>query len=191
MFVHMQVNHIICFGFQIEYLLQNESKHFTAITLSLYLAKYTKENFGFTIGRVTGLDAAGPLFENCTKEVRIDKSDADFVDLIHTNGGETGTGICGIHAPLGHADFYPNGGVKQSGCGNADVECHHMRATLIYVDSINSRGCIFQACSLFDYEGGKCDICQTTNCNSMGFYAYKPSSDSTYYGITSDTEPYC
>ena len=39
------------------------------------------------ISRVSGLDAAGPLFEKTTKDVRIDKSDASFVDLIHSNGG--------------------------------------------------------------------------------------------------------
>ena len=33
------------------------------------------------------MDAAGPLFEKTTKDVRIDKSDASFVDLIHSNGG--------------------------------------------------------------------------------------------------------
>ena len=56
------------------------------------------------------MDAAGPMFEKVTKEVRIDKSDASFVDLIHTNGGKEDEGFLGINAPVGHADFYPNGG---------------------------------------------------------------------------------
>ena len=55
-------------------------------------AKYSKSEFKFTLGRVTGLDAAGPLFEKTTKEVRIDKSDATYVDLIHTNGGNEDQG---------------------------------------------------------------------------------------------------
>ena len=41
---------------------------------------------------------------------RIDKTDADFVDLIHTNGGAEDQGFLGMNAAVGHADFYPNGG---------------------------------------------------------------------------------
>ena len=158
---------------------------------SEYLAKYTRDHFGFTIGRVTGLDAAGPLFERCTNEVRIDKSDADFVDLIHTNGGDEIDGFCGIHAAVGHADFYPNGGGRQPGCNSADVGCHHSQAYLIYVDSIINGGCVFQACSQNDYDNRNCNTCQSTECNSMGFYAHKPSSDTIYYGKTAGSEPFC
>ena len=75
-----------------------------------YAAKYCKSHFGFTINRVTGMDAAGPMFEKTTSEVRIDKSDANFVDLIHTNGGNEDQGFLGINAAVGHADFFPNGG---------------------------------------------------------------------------------
>ena len=85
--------------------------------LFIFKAKYTQSEFGFKISRVTGLDAAGPEYEKATAEVRIDKTDAEFVDLIHTNGGDETTGVAGIHMPCGHADFYPNGGNKQTGCG--------------------------------------------------------------------------
>ena len=57
--------------------------------------QYAKSEFGITLARVTGLDAAGPLFEKTTKEVRIDKSDATYVDLIHTNGGNEDQGFLG------------------------------------------------------------------------------------------------
>ena len=61
-----------------------------------------------------GLDPAGPLFEQTTEEVRIDKSDAAFVDIIHTNGGNEDRGFLGINAAVGHADFFPNGGRQQA-----------------------------------------------------------------------------
>lgn len=42
---------------------------------------------------------------------RLHKSDAAYVDIIHTCAG-----ILGIRGSIGHADFYPNGGFRQSGC---------------------------------------------------------------------------
>lgn len=65
------------------------------------------------LGRVTGLDPALPGFHLlATTSGRLDPSDADFVDVIHSCGG-----ILGWLQPLGDADFYPNGGVAvQPGC---------------------------------------------------------------------------
>lgn len=65
---------------------------------------------------MTGLDPAGPLFEFTEPPVRIDKSDATFVDILHTNGG-IDNGFLGMNRAVGHADFYPNGGRQQPGCG--------------------------------------------------------------------------
>merc|ERR1712130_25536 len=48
-------------------------------------AKYAKKEFNIQLNRVTGMDAAGPLFEKTAAEVRIDASDASFVDLLHCN----------------------------------------------------------------------------------------------------------
>jgi len=45
----------------------------------------------------------------------IDKSDANFVDIIHTNGNGLG-----LIKPLGHIDFYPNGGIAQLKCKRVD-----------------------------------------------------------------------
>lgn len=48
-------------------------------------------------------------------EGHLTSTDAEFVDVIHTDGG-----VLGFPFPLGHADFYPNGGTsRQPGC---DVE---------------------------------------------------------------------
>ena len=59
----------------------------------------------------TGLDPAGPLFSATDPAVRLDPTDAQFVDVIHTDANRWGT-----FQALGHIDFYPNGGLDQLGC---------------------------------------------------------------------------
>lgn len=49
-------------------------------------------------------------------EVRIDPSDAKFVDVIHSNGGNILFGEFRIFKPVGTVDFYVNGGQWQTGC---------------------------------------------------------------------------
>lgn len=79
-------------------------------------AKTIQKQLGKKVGRITGLDPAGPLFEKpllVKKKKRLVKEDADFVDVIHTCAG-----MLGFKRALGHADFFPNGGKNiQPGCG--------------------------------------------------------------------------
>lgn len=63
---------------------------------------------------ITGLDPAYPTFNSRPKSMKLDKGDAEFVDVIHSCGG-----YLGYAEPLGHVDFYPNGGsFFQPGCVN-------------------------------------------------------------------------
>ena len=64
------------------------------------------------------MDPAGPLFEGYDTSVRLDKSDANYVDVIHSNGEAIYVGGFGIAEPIGHVYFYPNGGRAQRGCSN-------------------------------------------------------------------------
>ena len=48
--------------------------------------------------------------------MRLDKNDADFVDVIHTNGAPIGSGGAGMKLACGDVDFYVNGGEKQPDC---------------------------------------------------------------------------
>lgn len=70
----------------------------------------------------SGLDPALPGFSHGFKVDRLLPSDADFVDIIHTSGG-----VLGFLDNLGHADFFPNGGVPpQPGCsGPAEVRIYY------------------------------------------------------------------
>ena len=64
---------------------------------------------------------------------RICDKDAKNVEIIHTAGG-----IIGFSDPIGHADFYPNGGSIQKGCSFPYLSCSHGRAYEYFAESINS-----------------------------------------------------
>lgn len=98
--------------------------HFLGHSLGAHVAGFAgKEVFrrlGKKIGRITALDAAGPLFEMpvpVDEDTRLSKRDAEFVDCIHTDGG-----IFGMTKAIGHIDFYPNGGIpRQPGCSTINI----------------------------------------------------------------------
>lgn len=67
--------------------------------------------------KIVGLDPAFPLYNYGGSSTRLSAADATFVDVIHTDGG-----VLGHPWPLGHADFYPNGGVPlQPGCAQQEI----------------------------------------------------------------------
>lgn len=79
------------------------------------------------INTIIGLDPAGPLFSVNTPAERLAIGDAEYVEAIHTNGGAFGLGI---GSPIGHADFFPNGGSIQAGC--ITNPCSHLRAVDLF-----------------------------------------------------------
>lgn len=59
--------------------------------------------------RFAALDPAKPAFTSKGPGERVDKTDANTVQVIHTSS-------IGLDEPIGDADFYPNGGITQPGC---------------------------------------------------------------------------
>ena len=85
---------------------------------------------GFTVKKYvpfTGLDPAGPYFENTPFEVRLDPSDADFVDIIHSDAEKVRDLGFGTAQTSGHIDFWPNDGINQPGC---DQVCEYSTKSL-------------------------------------------------------------
>lgn len=74
------------------------------------------QKFNITIGRITGLDPAEPHFSKVKPPVRLDRSAAKYVDIIHTDSSQFIRGGLGIVESIGHVDYYPNGGTDQPGC---------------------------------------------------------------------------
>ncbi|XP_041975300.1 pancreatic lipase-related protein 2-like [Aricia agestis] len=139
------------------------------------------------IDTITGLDPALPLFYFSDKNSRLDRHDARHVEVIHTCGG-----YLGFSDPLGHIDFYPNGGTRQPGCG-IDYRglCAHNRAHMYFAESIVS-AVPFTAvrCRNYDelYYTGSCE--GTGETLIMGGFDIHYGKDGIYYLRTNDKKPY-
>ncbi|KAH0809912.1 hypothetical protein GEV33_012880 [Tenebrio molitor] len=94
--------------------------HLIGFSLGAHVAGFAGAELG-NLSRITGLDPAGPLFESQDPRARLDQTDASFVDVIHSNGENLILGGLGSYQPMGHVDFYPNGGRMQKGCSNLFV----------------------------------------------------------------------
>ena len=64
----------------------------------------------------SALDPADPYFQDTDNKVRLDPSDAKFVDVIHTDSSTMLSLGMGAKQSMGHLDFFPNGGTDQPGC---------------------------------------------------------------------------
>jgi len=156
------------------------------------------------LGRITGLDPAGPLWEGYSSRNHLRSSDADFVDVIHTHTAPAVIAPLGFAAPLGDVDFYPNGGGLMPGCildplkqstpdTNDDLTpaCSHFRAVDFMWESINS-GCSFRSisrCSDYQNIPGSCSSCR--GCQELGFNSDRQSGRGLFYLTTNSAYPYC
>jgi len=88
-----------------------------------YFGEYMEKSNGDKIARITGLDPAEPYFGYSPNEVCLEKTDAKFVDIIHSDASHFLSGSfreinegMGIQENVGHIDFWPNNGTAQPGC---------------------------------------------------------------------------
>nr|XP_023025845.1 pancreatic lipase-related protein 2-like [Leptinotarsa decemlineata] len=136
---------------------------------------------GEKIGRITGLDPAAPLFEwphiESLDEV-LDPSDAEFVDVIHTNARHLG-----MVTPAGHVDYYPNGGEMQIHC--LFWACSHLKSCEFFIASIRKPD-MFKAVSFQswkEYMDGKRDH---LDAYPMGIAANSDIPSGIYFVETTD-----
>lgn len=89
---------------------------------------------GYFLNQHTGLDPAAPGFDFDDAAIRLDPSDAMFVDVIHSDVRDSALSkALGIKRPCGHVDFYPNGGKHQPGCDTSDVIEGNNRTHVFFV----------------------------------------------------------
>uniref|UniRef100_A0A3P9HGJ6 Lipase member H-like n=1 Tax=Oryzias latipes TaxID=8090 RepID=A0A3P9HGJ6_ORYLA len=164
------------------------SVHLIGVSLGAHLAGFVGANLKGMLGRITGLDPAGPMFTRAKPEERLDPSDAMFVDVLHTDMDSFG--LRGSH---GHIDFYANGGADQPGCpktifagellpahslpffsfnltkvplyglsGKSYFVCDHQRSVFLYLCALN-RTCHLTGypCSSYNhFLDGQCLQCE-------------------------------
>ncbi|XP_073946865.1 pancreatic triacylglycerol lipase-like [Choristoneura fumiferana] len=190
--------------------------HFIGHSLGAHICSFVSFHLG-GVSRITGLDPAQPCFRTSDISERLDKSDADFVDVIHTNGRLLKKIGFGLPEPTGHADFYPNGGMQQPGCHDNGTKslwssfvpfpsqlqqaiCSHGRAYLLFTESLINNNCSFRAYRWnLSYEGvndslkASCD--RIGSCSEMGIKACgggaMPGALGPYFVLTTEKVPYC
>ncbi|CAG9791838.1 unnamed protein product [Diatraea saccharalis] len=164
-------------------------------SLGAHIASYASHRFeqltGSKPARLTGLDPAGPCFRNLPYSERLNRNAAQKVDVLHTN-----IDGFGIPDPLGHVDFYANGGEYQQSMKNGFilpcfVLCSHVRSALYWIDSYKSPDQFVgvQCDSVAEARRGDCYKDQNITTNFLG-----PKTDfrkpGIYYLPTNEASPY-
>ncbi|XP_076162336.1 phospholipase A1 isoform X2 [Ptiloglossa arizonensis] len=193
--------------------------HLVGHSLGAHICGFTakelkKRQSKWNVERITGLDPAQPCFKNADSSVKLHKTDASFVDIIHTNGKLLSEIGLGLPEPIGHVDFYPNGGKSQPGCIKMDPLyfeylpiplrlitksiCSHGRSYIYLTESLVSEvkhNCTFWArhwdLSYRNLIGIAEEPCNKNICTEMGINAIKYPQRGTFFVATSNSVPFC
>ncbi|XP_050428474.1 pancreatic triacylglycerol lipase-like isoform X2 [Adelges cooleyi] len=160
--------------------------HVVGFSLGAQVAGHIGRLTNGTIQRITGLDPASPLFDTyIVSNEMLDKSDAVFVDVVHTNIGYKGKSV-----PLGNVDFYANNAMIQPACG-FNSTCSHVRAVEYYAESIMAKN-EFLAVRCMSYLLYTLDFCEPSNLSNlvrMGEHVPQ-TAKGIYYFMTNSQAPF-
>ncbi|CAK1544580.1 unnamed protein product [Leptosia nina] len=118
---------------------------------------------------------------------KLSKNDADLVEVLHTTATNYGYGD-----PLGHVDFYANGGRAQPMCGD-NTPCSHAYAYVFYAESINADtegGAKFIGTKCASYEETVEQKCTGSRDATFGGIAVKSGVSGIYSFATNVRQPF-
>ncbi|EAT36379.1 AAEL011528-PA [Aedes aegypti] len=152
-------------------------------------------NLGGKIGRIYGLDPAGPCFtlpRDRGMQYRLDRSDAMYVQTIITSRLTIGVGVGD-----GHENFYPNGGISpQTNCViplTSDAEfagqilCSHMHAATLFRLALNPAN-VYRGKKCINWPAYMLSFCGLNKANLLGIRSDRSGGD--YFLRTSAFSPY-
>ncbi|XP_070311185.1 lipase member I isoform X3 [Odocoileus virginianus] len=119
--------------------------HFIGVSLGAHISGFVGKIFHGRVGRITGLDPAGPQFSGKPANGRLDYTDANFVDVIHTDTN-----------------------------GLEFIKCDHQRAVYLFMATLET-SCnfiSFSCRSYKDYKAGLCADCadfKEKSCPKLGY----------------------
>jgi len=170
--------------------------HSLGAHVSGFTGMYNQQTHGLTMGTIIGIDPAGPEYHTDDLDQRLDASDAEFVVVLHVNGGDLLDGCVGYADPCGHVDFYPNGGVHQPGCDDwGDIfdlisgGCsHHKSHEYVYEGIPHDQAFMAWQCDNFEnFTNGACD--DNTHM-PMGYFTKNGGAGGQYYLKTNEESPF-
>ncbi|XP_007942114.1 phospholipase A1 member A [Orycteropus afer afer] len=195
---------LLIHGFSVIVLGVSESSiHIIGVSLGAHVGGMVGHFYKGQLGRITGLDPAGPEYTRASLEERLDAGDALFVEAIHTD-----TDNLGIRIPVGHVDYFVNGGQDQPGCptfihaGYSYLICDHMRAVHLYISALENPCPLmaFPCASYKDFLAGQCLDCLNPfllSCPRIGLLEQggvkiEPlPKEVRVYLLTTSRDPYC
>ncbi|KAF7276315.1 hypothetical protein GWI33_010561 [Rhynchophorus ferrugineus] len=154
-------------------------------SLGSHVSGFAGKSLNGSVGVIIGLDPAGPLFLEALPGSRLNATDAQYVQAIHTNAK-----MFGVDYNLADDDFWVNDGSVQPGCDNVFelIMCSHNRSFILMAESINDDNFYGVECDSYsDYLDGEC--ANNTELR-MGSLIYNTSSTGVFYLNTSSTYPY-
>ncbi|KAJ8983365.1 hypothetical protein NQ317_009278 [Molorchus minor] len=157
---------------------------FVGYSLGAHVAGNAGAALDGRVAQIVGLDPAGPLFFVSNTNNRLDPTDGQFVQVIHTNSGQMG-----ISASIGDSDYFPNGGSRQAGCGS-DQSCSHARAVYYYAEAIESSTNLFEATLCDSYSDFSDGRCRSNSKSVMGGFGVDTRASGDYYLDTASSAPY-
>uniref|UniRef100_A0A673WC57 Phospholipase A1 member A n=1 Tax=Salmo trutta TaxID=8032 RepID=A0A673WC57_SALTR len=154
-----------------------ESFHFIGVSLGAHVSGFVGTLFKGEIGRITG-------------ELHLSVCLYFLSDF-------------GISIPVGHADFFLNGGMDQAGCARSRFEsmygyviCDHMRALHVYISALNGT-CPLTGIPCSSYEEflkGRCLGCQGVFnglLENSGITASPLPQQEKLFLLTTSVPPFC